>query len=203
MLWGSAYTDGTYFSGNPCCIYGIHMLPVTPVITYLGYNPTEAAKIYSKYTADETAYQAKLAAENPPASDPEGWFHITWPFEALSDPQSVINKWDDTVLPNDEVFFTYWFVQNMNSMGTRSTDLWSSNWTSYQVFKKGSTYSAVIWNPTSTTQLVNFCNANGQTGSAYVLPKTTLVVDPTKNSPQLRHLLHLRLIRLQLQLAVN
>jgi endoglucanase Acf2 len=182
MLWGSAYTNGTYFSGNPCCIYGIQMLPVTPVITYLGYNPTEAGKIYSKYTAEEVAYQAKLAAETPPASDPEGWFHITWPFEALSDPQTVINKWDDTVLPNDEVFFTYWFVQNMNSMGTRSTDIWSSNWTSYQVFKKGTQYSAVIWNPTSTTQYVTFCNANGQTGSAYVLAKTTLVVDPTKNS---------------------
>ncbi|MDD7793351.1 discoidin domain-containing protein [Clostridium sp. 'White wine YQ'] len=182
MVWGSAYTYGTYFSGNPSCIYGIHWLPVSPVLTYLGYNPTVAARIYSAYRKDEDAYQAKLAAEGKPNADPEGWFHITWPYEALSDPQGAINKWDDSKLPDDERFNSYWFVQNMSAKGNRVTDIWSSNWTSYQVFKKGTKYSAVIWNPTNTTQFVQFRNAAGNTGSAYVLPRTTLTVDPFVNN---------------------
>ncbi len=183
MVWGSAYTNGTYFSGNPSCIYGIHMLPVTPVLTYLGYRPAVADRIYDSYVADQAAYQAKLASQNPPAVDPEGWFHILWPYQSLSDPQAVIAKWDSSKLPNDEVFNSYWFVQNMSAKGFRATDVWSGNWTSYQVFKKGTQYSAVIWNPTNTTQFVQFRNASGVVGSAYVLPKTTLTVDPFKNNP--------------------
>ena len=70
----------------------------------------------------------------------------------------------------------------MNAKGNRVTDIWSSNWTSYQVFKKGTKYSAVIWNPTNTTQFVQFRNAAGNTGSAYVLPRTTLTVDPFVNN---------------------
>ena len=182
MLWGSAYTNGTYFSGNPSCIYGIHMLPVSPVLTYLGYDSAVAARVYSNYRNDETAYQAKLLAAGTPNADPEGWFHILWPYEALSNPQNVINKWDATKLPEDETFNTYWFVQNMSAKGNRVTDLWSSNWTSYQVFKKGTQYSAVIWNPTSATIFVQFRNAAGNTGSAYVLANTTLTVDPFKNN---------------------
>jgi hypothetical protein len=182
MVWGSAYTYGTYFSGNPSCIYGIHWLPVSPVLTYLGYKPDIAATIYNAYRKDEDAYQAKLAAEGKPNEDPEGWYHITWPYESLSDPQGAISKWDDSKLPDDERFNSYWFVQNMSAKGSRATDVWSSNWTSYQVFKKGTKYSAVIWNPTDTTQFVQFKNSSGNTGSAYVLPKTTLTVDPFVNN---------------------
>jgi endo-1,3(4)-beta-glucanase len=183
MVWGSAYTYGTYFSGNPCCIYGIHWLPVTPVLTYLGYRPDAADRIYKKYTADQAAYQAKLASQNPPVVDPEGWFHILWPYQSLSDPQTAVSQWDDTKLPDDERFNAYWFVQNMSAKGYRVTDVWSSNWSGCQVFKKGSQYSAVIWNPTGTTQFVQFRNATGNTGSAYVLAKSTLTVNPFVNSP--------------------
>ncbi len=178
MVWGNAYTYGTYFSGNPSCIYGIQWLPVSPALTYLGYDASIASRINSDYRRDQDAYQEKLAKQGTPDADPEGWFHITWPFEALSDPQTVISKWDDSKLPDDERFNSYWFVQNMAAKGNRTTDVWSSNWTSYQVFKKGSQYSAVIWNPTDTTQFVRFCNQNGDIGSAYVLAKSTLTVDP-------------------------
>ena len=182
MVWGNAYTYGTYFSGNPSCIYGIHWLPVSPVLTYLGYKPAVAARINSDYRKDENDYQAKLAAQGTPNADPEGWFHITWPFEALSDPQAVINKWDDSKLPDDERFNSYWFVQNMAAKGNRATDVWSSNWTGYQVFKKGTQYSAVIWNPTDSTKFVQFCNSNGNIGSAYVPAKATLTVNPFINN---------------------
>ncbi len=183
MVWGNAYTYGTYFSGNPACIYGIQWLPVSPVLTYLGYDAGIAARIYSDYRRDQASYQAKLAATGTPDADPEGWFHITWPYKALSDPQGVINEWQDGKLPDDERFNSYWFVQNMAAKGNRTTEVWSSNWTGYQVFKKDSQYSAVIWNPTDTTQFVQFCNQNGNTGSAYILANSTLTVDPFADNP--------------------
>ncbi len=183
MVWGNAYTYGTYFSGNPSCIYGIHWLPVSPVLTYLGYDPAIAARINSDYRRDEAAYQAKLAAEGRPDADPEGWFHITWPFAALSDPQSVISQWEDSKLPDDERFNSYWFVQNMSAKGSRTTDIWSSNWTGYQVFQKGTTYSAVIWNPTDSTLFVQFCNSGGTIGSATVPANATITVNPMIHNP--------------------
>jgi len=182
ILWGNAYTYGTYFSGNPSCIYGIQWLPVTPVLTYLGERTDVAARIWSDYRRDQDAYQAKLAAEGRPDADPEGWFHILWPYQSLSDPQLATYWWDETKVPDDERFNSYWFIHNMNAKGHRSTDIWSSNWTSYQVFRKGSQYSAVIWNPTDSTIFVQFCNASGNLGSAYVLPKTTITVNPLINN---------------------
>ncbi|ADQ45030.1 coagulation factor 5/8 type domain protein [Caldicellulosiruptor kronotskyensis 2002] len=172
ILWGTAYTNGTYFSANPCCIYGIHWLPVTPVLTYLGYKPEIAARIYSMFRNDLEKY----VANNP--NDPEGWFHITWAYQSLFDPEGVMNKWDDSKLPDDERFNTYWFVQNMSAKGYRSTEIWSNNWTCYQVFKKDGKYSAVVWNPLDSVQYVEFCNKDGVVGSVYVPPHVTVVVNP-------------------------
>lgn len=182
MVWGNAYTYGTYFSGNPSCIYGIQWLPVTPALTYLGERPDVAARIWQAYRRDQDAYQAKLASEGRPDADPEGWFHILWPYQSLSDPQSAAYWWDASKTPDDERFNSYWFIHNMNAKGLRTTDIWSTNWTSYQVFKKGYQYNAVIWNPTDSTIFVQFRNAAGNTGSAYVPPKCTISVNPMINN---------------------
>lgn len=197
MIWGLGYTNGTYFSGNPCCIMGIHMLPVTPAITYMGYDKKTAGKIWTEYEEVQRAYQKKVSAEGN--SDPEGWYHILWPYMALSDSEGAAKHWSDEyrshlnengdyvggVLSTDEMFNSYWYIQNMCAKGNICTDIWSSNYTSYQVFKKtigGKTiYSAQVWNPTDKTITVNFVNEKGNLGSVKV-PKHALVsVDPTKN----------------------
>nr|WP_294491735.1 hypothetical protein [uncultured Anaerosporobacter sp.] len=59
MVWGLGYTNGTYFSGNPSCIYEIHMLPVTPSLTYMGYNKEAAASIYEAYEKDQANTKIK------------------------------------------------------------------------------------------------------------------------------------------------
>lgn len=197
MVWGLGYTNGTYFSGNPCCIMGIHMLPVTPAITYMGYDKDTADRIWTEYEQVQEAYQKKVAAEGN--SDPEGWYHILWPYMSLSDAEGAAERWSQEyqshlnengdyvggVLSTDEMFNSYWYIQNMCAKGNICTDIWSSNYTSYQVFEKTvngkTTYSAQVWNPSDETITVNFVNAEGNLGSATV-PKHALVsVDPTKN----------------------
>lgn len=73
----------------------------------------------------------------------------------------------------------------MCAKGNVCTEVWSNNYTSYQVFEKTingkTTYSAQVWNPSDETITVNFVNAKGSLGSVKV-PKHALVsVDPTKN----------------------
>ena len=197
MVWGLGYTNGTYFSGNPCCIMGIHMLPVTPAITYMGYDKKVAGKIWTDYEKVQKAYQNKVAAEGN--SDPEGWYHILWPFMALSDSNGAAERWSKEykshlnengdyvggVLSTDEMFNSYWYIQNMCAKGNICTDIWSSNYTGYQVFEKtvnGKTeYTAQIWNPSDKVITVDFVNANGSMGSAKVPGHALVTVDPAKN----------------------
>ena len=132
MVWGLGYTNGTYFSGNPCCIMGIHLLPVTPAITYMGYRKNTVDKIWSDYERIQVAYQKKIAKEG--AVDPEGWYHILWPFMALSDAEGAAKRFGDEyashlnsegnyvdgVLSTDEMFNSYWYIQNMCAKGITS-----------------------------------------------------------------------------------
>lgn len=197
MIWGLGYTNGTYFSGNPCCIMGIHLLPVSPAITYMGYNKETAGKIWNDYEKVQEAYQKKLQANGE--IDPEGWYHILWPFMALSDAEGAASCWANEykshlnengdyvggVLSTDEMFNSYWFIQNMCAKGNICTDVWASNYTSYQVFAKTesgkTTYSAQVWNPGNDTITVNFVNKSGNLGSAKIPAHSLVSVDPTKN----------------------
>lgn len=190
MVWGLGYTNGTYFSGNPSCIYGIHMLPVTPALTYMGYQPEQAARIYAAYEQSQEEYQKKVAAEEN--SDPEGWFHILWPYLSLSDPERAAEKWKEEIashtnengvyaggnLPNDEMFNSYWFLQNMCAKGLMATDVWSDNYTSYEVFQKDGEYKATVWNPFDNKITVTFRNEQGKIGQTTVAAHATVTVDP-------------------------
>lgn len=63
-----------------------------------------------------------------------------WPFWAQSDPEAAAKCWQEqeseVEISNDERFNSYWFIQKMCAKGTPSTDVWSSNYTSYQIFEK-------------------------------------------------------------------
>ena len=195
MLWGSSYTNGTYFSGNPSCIYGIHMLPVTGALTYLGSDREANQAVWAAYEADQYAYQMKLKArtEDPndefyghdyTTIDPEGWFHILWPYQALGDVDTVLERLDVNEFPNDELFNSYWFIMNMDAKGYMATDVWASNWTAYEIFMtEDGTYHATVWNPTDETIYVEFANASGKTGSAYISAHATTTVNPFADTP--------------------
>ncbi|MWC29297.1 discoidin domain-containing protein [Paenibacillus sp. MMS18-CY102] len=168
QVWGSANVYGTYFSGAPVNIYGIHWLPTGEWMSYYGKDPQKAGDLYAAFLKDNGGPEV-------------GWEHIVWPFQSLSDPQGVINKWNPSLLQQNEVFNAYWFIHNMNSYGHRTTDIWADNWSSVGMYKKGNQYTAQVWNPTSAPITVQFRNASGVTGSVTVGPHSLVKADPTKN----------------------
>ena len=46
QVYGSAYNFGTFFSGDPVNIYGIHWLPTGEYLTSYGFDPQKAADLY-------------------------------------------------------------------------------------------------------------------------------------------------------------
>jgi len=173
QLYGSKNYYGTYFAADANNIYGIQWLPTAPYMTYFGIRPDAAARTYNAFVADKGGAQET------------GWYHIIWPFQALSNPQGALAKWDPTKIANDdnngkkEWPNTYWFLHAFDAFGTRTTDIWSSNWTTYQMFKKNNTYTANIWNPTNATQYVVFRDAAGNiVGTVTVPAMKTVVANP-------------------------
>ncbi|MBW4082279.1 discoidin domain-containing protein [Paenibacillus sp. S150] len=172
QLFGSKNFYGTYFAADANNIYGIQWLPTAPYMTYLGLRPDAAARTYNAFKTDKGGPET-------------GWYHIIWPFEALSNPQDALSKWDPVKIANDdnngkkEWANTYWFLHAMDAFGTRTTDIWSSNWSTYQMFKKNGTYTANIWNPTDETKYVVFRNAGGDiVGTITVPAKKTVAGNP-------------------------
>ena len=167
QVYGSAYNFGTFFSGDPVNVYGIHWLPTGEYLTSYGFDTQKAADLYNGMVKDNKG------PEN-------AWYHIVWPIQALSDPDAVLKKFTVEDTQQNEIFNSYWFVHSMESLGQRTKDIWASGWSSATVYKKGDTYSAMIWNPTNAPITVTFNNANGVTGSAIIGPKALVKVDPTK-----------------------
>lgn len=172
---------------------GIHLLPVTPAITYMGYDKNTVTSIWNQYERIQVAYQKKIEKEG--AVDPEGWYHILWPFMALSDADGAAWRWGqeysshinaegnyvDGVLSTDEMFNSYWYIQNMCAKGDIQTDVWASDYTSYQIFKKNGAYTAEVWNPFDREITVHFANKNGALGSVKVAAHATVDSDPMRN----------------------
>ena len=146
MVFGLTYNNGTYFGINPSSIFGIHLLPVTPAQSYMGYNQKYAQSIYAKYRFAQDRYQKYLADKGTPDYDPEGWY-----------------------------------LQNMDSKGSFCDEIWSDNYTSYQVFKKDGKYTATVWNPSAEPVKVSFRNKDGQTAEVTVAANCLVDVDPTKS----------------------
>ncbi|MFF2480539.1 discoidin domain-containing protein [Paenibacillus sp. NPDC058071] len=169
QVYGSSYFYGTFFSGMPVHIYGIHWLPTAEYLTSYALTPGKAADLYNGFVEDNGG----------PETD---WQHIVWPIQALSDPQAVIGKWNDETMQRNEIFNTYWFVHSLASLGQRTKEVWATGWSSATVYKNGGDYKAVVWNPTSSPITVTFKNESGTTGTAVVGAKSLVTVDPMTDS---------------------
>ncbi|WP_340025572.1 discoidin domain-containing protein [Paenibacillus sp. FSL K6-1096] len=167
QIYGSSNFFGTFFNGDPVYVYGIHWLPTAEYLTSYGFDTAKAAGLYSGFVADNGG----------PETD---WYHIVWPIQALSNPQAVLNKWNPALPQQNELFNTYWFVHSMETLGSRTKDIWAENGYSATVYKKGSAYRALVWNPTNAAITVTFRNSGGVTGSAVVPAGKLVKVDPTK-----------------------
>ncbi|MCQ4088299.1 discoidin domain-containing protein [Saccharibacillus sp. JS10] len=175
-VYGSAYAYTTFFSGDAEHIYGIHWLPLGEWMSAYGRDPQKAATLYDGLLKD-----IRKQSGNDESNE-RSWQHIIWPFQALSDPQAVIDKWDPSVMQQNEIFNAYWFTHSMKALGSRTAEIWSDD-PAVSVYKNADgKYAAQIWNPSATSKTVGFYNASGKVGSAVVYPKGLVQVDPTQDS---------------------
>ncbi|MUG88214.1 coagulation factor 5/8 type domain protein [Paenibacillus timonensis] len=168
-VYGSAYLYGTYFSGDPEQIYGIHWLPPAEWMTYYGRDPQKTNELYAGLIKDL-------------GGQPErSWQHIIWPFQSIGDPEGALAKWDTRQMQQNEVFNAYWFIHSMVSTGTRSMEIWADD-PAVTVYEKDGVYTAQIWNPSDNAKTVHFFGANGPLGSATVYAKAQVKVNPLEET---------------------
>lgn len=173
QVYGSAYGFTTYFSGDPEQIYGIHWLPPAEWMTYYARDFKKAGELYQGMVDD--------IKKTGKGDQERSWQHLIWPFESMSDAQGTLNKWDSSVMQQNEVFNAYWFVHSMATLGHRSTEIWADD-PAVTVYNKDGVYTAQIWNPSDSSKTVHFFNANGALGSATVYAKAQVSVDPLKDT---------------------
>jgi hypothetical protein len=183
QVYGSSNFYGTYFNGNSVYVYGIHWLPTGEYLTNYGVDKNKVANLYEGMKQDIIKdYNNNTDPNKGAPPDPNDvetdWRHITWPIESLSNPQSVLNKWNPTKMQGNEVYNAYWFVNNMATLGQRTEDIWAEGGVSSSVYKKGDTYTALVWNPKDEAITVKFRNSSGALGYTTVAPKSTVAVNP-------------------------
>ncbi|MBK1811142.1 discoidin domain-containing protein [Clostridium sp. YIM B02505] len=188
QAYGSTNFYGTFFNGDSVYVYGIHWLPTSEYLTNYGIDKAKAAGLYEGMKNDiindynKSTDPNKGAAPDPNNVEPD-WKHITWPIQALSDPKAVVNKWNPAQVQTKEAYNTYWFVNSMATLGQRTNDVWAQNGEGASIYKNGTSYTALVWNPSSSPITVKFANASGEVGYTTVAPKTMVSVDPfVKNS---------------------
>ena len=73
---------------------------------------------------------------------------------------------------------------NMDAKGYLASDVWASNYTAYEIFRNESgAYVATVWNPGEEPIYVEFANASGKIGSAYISAHAITSVDPFQDTP--------------------
>ena len=119
-------------------------------------------------------------------SSDTGWQHITWPFLSQTNPTLALQKFlanDDKVQKTDTAN-TYWFINSMKELGTKTTDIVATGDCSAAVYynKNTNKYTATVWNPTNATKKVTFKNANGTTlGTATIGAKALVSFEVYKD----------------------
>lgn len=183
QVYGGANFFGTFFNGNSVYVYGIHWLPTGEYLTNYGVDKEKVANLYEGMKEDIiNDYNKNTDPNKGPAPNPNDvetdWRHITWPIESLSDSRAVLDKWDVSKVQTNEAYDTYWFVNNMATLGQRTRDIWAENGATSSVYKNGDKYTALAWNPTDHPITVKFCDASGELGYTIVAPKALVAVDP-------------------------
>lgn len=172
QVYGTATAFTTFFNGDPEYVYGIHWLPPAEWMTYYGRQPEKAAGLYQNLIKDIGGQE-------------RAWYHIIWPFQSISDPKAVLNKWDTSNMQQNEVFNAYWFVHSMESLGHRSSKIWADD-PAVTVYEKDGVFTAQIWNPSESTKTIHFFNKYGALGSATVYANALVSVDPMKNTVKVK-----------------
>ncbi|MCR5836754.1 MAG: discoidin domain-containing protein [Lachnospiraceae bacterium] len=198
QVYGSINFYGTFFGGQPLYVYGIQWLPISEYLTYYGMNQSRCAEIYAGLERDTDVAMAKAetVARNEGKSQAEidkmireyphqdtGWQHITWPFLSQTNPDRALNLFNThaSEVQRTDTANTYWFINAMKELGVKTTDIVATGDCSAAVYNKNGKYTAVVWNPTNETKVVNFKSNGNYVGKATVGAKALVSFEVFKN----------------------
>lgn len=152
IQWAGKYDYATWFGANPSFIYGIEWLPIGEYLTSYALGTNEVSKIGSIYGLWKSA-QAK-------SPDATVWAANFRSVQSIFDPDAAISEFSKDAIINDdypsELIIAYWMVHSMKTLGRHSEAAYLANSAvGGSVYVNGSSYTAEIWNPTSSTQSVD------------------------------------------------
>lgn len=201
QVYGGTNFFGTFFNSQPIYVYGIQWCPVSEYLTYYGMDQEACAAMWQGLLDDtedartkemnKMRDEGKTEAElekfyNEYGTEDSTWQHIAWPILAQSNPAAAMEKIKTGMnkVQVDDKANTYWFVNAMEQLGQKTTDIIAIGNVSACIYKNGSTYTANVWNPTSTSQKVTFKNrSTGKVlGTATVGSKSLLGFEVNKNN---------------------
>ncbi|MBE0637434.1 MAG: T9SS type A sorting domain-containing protein [Bacteroidales bacterium] len=112
-LWGNAYDNQTFWTGDIAASYGIEIYPIQGGSLYLGLNAAYALELWS-----EVAANTGILNNEP---NPNLWHDEWWKFLAFIDPSQAIEMYNS--YPDRQLKFgvsdaqTYHWVHAMNALG--------------------------------------------------------------------------------------
>ncbi len=170
-VFGSKYDHVVWWNETnpqPEEIHGIQYIPITPASLYLAYDIEYAQKDYDT-----------IVSENGGVED--NWIEVIWKFQSLFAPETVINKYDDTISLNERntLAEVYYFIYSMKSLGNIETSIYADI-PSFNVFKKNNLVTYAAYNPYKETKKVNFYRFSDNEYLGYLLiPPNTLFASKT------------------------
>ena len=189
QLYGGSSFFGTFFNGEPLSMYGIHLIPGEEFLTSFALGEDEQQKLENLIDKLREE-QANWGFSDDQANLREihGWQHIFIPIVACYNPTEALQWYQQMMdtqgnVGNDnEQFNVYYIIHALNSIGSRTTDIWATNGASATVYQKDGAYTALCWNPTDDDMQFVFRNDKGTVGYAIVPAHTLAKCDPTKQT---------------------
>ncbi|MCL1972884.1 MAG: glycosyl hydrolase [Endomicrobia bacterium] len=165
--------------------YGIWILPLTPSMLYMGYNPSAAQDYYNRMLNDTTA-----------ANDPSIWRDIFLRYKSLFNASEALTDWSSQPITAEEgssLSYSYHFINFFNALGYVSTDYYAldefNNPVAFTVMEKSNgEHTFIAYNNSDNEKKIKFFPRSGSSlpnnGEMTIPPK---VLAQTKDFQSLKY----------------
>ncbi|MGE5588372.1 MAG: glycosyl hydrolase [Clostridia bacterium] len=159
IVWGGKIVHTTWWTDNPAEVNGINFLPITGGSLYLGHDPEYVLRNYNEILS--------LGRVNT-------WHDIIYSYLALSDPETALSLWKDTLTPefSETLAHTYHWLCNLRVLGRVDTSITADS-PLHAVFDNNGKKTYVAYNPTDTTQVVTFSDGTTLTMAGHSMATRT------------------------------
>lgn len=148
QVWGDSGIYATWWNGTPREIHGVNFFPIHRGSLYIARHPDHLKynlKMMDSAQEDKTMWNETIA--------------MTW---AMAEPEKavdILEKEELTYGGSESKAFTYHWIQNLALLGRLDISV-LCNYPEYQVFRRGSEKTYVMFNPTSTERTYRFTDGS-------------------------------------------